>query len=95
MTETPGINWTAPPSYRWAWPTDAPVLPVSLRDWFAGMVMQAFVPSSADEGHIEITEMIGPKWQAEVAALAYAMADAMLAEREKKPEVSKGNDCNK
>ena len=45
----------------------------SLRDWFAGMVLQGMMTNPNNDGH-ETHEL---------AAAAFSFADAMLAEREK------------
>lgn len=48
---------------------------ISLRDWFAGMAMQGIIANGGTNYNA-----VG---QAEDAELAYNIADAMLAEREK------------
>ena len=57
----------------------------SLRDWFAGMALQGFVASDAT---IKPGDSLGEiSGEALYAKSAYALADAMLAERE---ELSNG-----
>lgn len=45
---------------------------MSMRDWLAGMALQGLLTSEGRPNH--------PEW---VAGIAYGLADAMLAEREK------------
>ena len=53
---------------------------VALRDWFAGMAMQSFI-SKASAFDVAFYGGADPaEW---VATEAYAMADAMLKERER------------
>ncbi len=66
-----------------AFPTDPNTQPgfyqhhgMSLRDWFAGQALGAFL-------HINNANYAGPIVFAEVAGVAYLQADAMLAERER------------
>ena len=47
---------------------------MSLRDWFAGMALQGLLAAPSTSGNAE-----------QFAGVAYCHADAMLAEREKKP----------
>ena len=50
---------------------------MSLRDWFAGQILASMIANTALSS--KYTEQL-------VAAGAYFLADAMLAEREKEPE---------
>lgn len=51
---------------------------MSLRDWFAGRAMDAALHGASAPSE----DALGPLFN-EIARLAYKMADAMLAEREK------------
>ncbi len=54
---------------------------MSLRDWFAGQAAtRQFWSTFADAEQDEISETVAPS---EIARKAYALADAMLVEREK------------
>ena len=60
---------------------------MSLRDWFAGQVMNAFASDLSD---VEVAlrpedtdESFRVRYWSELASTAYAVADAMLAERAK------------
>ncbi len=54
---------------------------MTLRDWFAGMALQALVASSSAETRGEVLRgIVGGK---HVSTAAYMYADAMLTEREK------------
>ena len=50
------------------------LIPVSLRDWFAGMAVQGELAHYGNDGDF-----------AKCARYAYEAADAMIAERERKP----------
>ena len=68
-----------------AWPTDRPPdgLGMTLRDYFAALAMHAFHQHAAAMD--KANDFNGGPWgNTEVAAFAYELADAMLAEREKK-----------
>ncbi len=54
------------------------VTPTQLRDWFAGQALQGLISSRlwGTDGKRNVDSM--------VAGYSYALADAMLAEREKK-----------
>jgi hypothetical protein len=50
---------------------------MSLRDWFAGMVMSATMKTAIEMAATD------PDWPQRIATISYAVADAMLAARHK------------
>lgn len=69
------IAHPSPPAPTWKYLM--PVQPsIDLRDWFAGMAMQALLP--------DVSNPPDEHWKYGVALDAYAMADAMLKARETK-----------
>lgn len=52
---------------------------MSLRDYFAGQALQGFLAAAAHPQSVGITDLDSPK----LAHDSYALADAMLAERDK------------
>lgn len=76
----PFITWRSPDGMIGVRASDG----MSLRDWFAGLAMQA---AFAGPGARMVADRDGrydqTNWGEVVAANAYEMADAMLAEREK------------
>jgi hypothetical protein len=60
------------------WPSKG----MTLRDWFAGMALQAVIGKFVEPNRYECLKLDiqGGMWEAKVA---YAWADAMLAERKK------------
>jgi hypothetical protein len=65
------------PDGRWGEPWDAGM---SLRDWFAGQMLNGLAPRIFDQGYPQKMELVEVQW---AVASAYLLADAMLAEREK------------
>ncbi len=55
---------------------------MSLRDWFAGKVMQAIITSLGDEKHRATMLKEGHNMK-DIPPVAYGIADLMLAERSK------------
>lgn len=53
---------------------------MSLRDWFAGQMLNGLAPRIFDQGYPQKMELVEVQW---AVASAYLLADAMLAEREK------------
>ena len=56
------------------------IIPISIRDWFAGMALQGLLGGSLTEDEVIRREQ--KDWLNHLAPLAYAYADAMIAQRE-------------
>ena len=60
---------------------------MSLRDWFAGQAMQAMITNDAmAKRQTDHASKCGEKPQTATAMAAYILADAMLAERNRKSD---------